>query len=182
MADLTSIGAHSNSFTISDQISFLCGHPPIAAALLPRIPAARATKGKRPLKEEFVGASLRARSQSTFTDFARYTLRVSNTNTNKRSNRSSSRFWAAFAPQYSPWPLSFGFFSGPVVLTRILLTCALRLCAQTLASPSPSPSPSRPEAISSAMDQGQCGRQGPNIGPPNDALRMQIRYYCSYYR
>ncbi|GFP53649.1 hypothetical protein TASIC1_0003002700 [Trichoderma asperellum] len=62
LADPTNIGAHSNSFTISDQISFLCCRPPIAAALLPASLAAHAAKGNKPLKEEFVGASRGATS------------------------------------------------------------------------------------------------------------------------
>lgn len=76
LADPTNIGAHSNSFTISDQISFLCCRPPIAAALLPASLAAHAAKGNKPLKEEFVGASRGACSQSTFIDLARRPPRI----------------------------------------------------------------------------------------------------------
>lgn len=75
-ADATSIGAHSNSFTISDQISFLCCRPPIAAALCQASLAAHAAKGNTPPKEESVGASLSARSQSTFTDSAHHPPRI----------------------------------------------------------------------------------------------------------
>lgn len=47
LADPTNIGAHSNSFTISDQISFLCCRPPIAAALLPGLPCSACRKGQQ---------------------------------------------------------------------------------------------------------------------------------------
>lgn len=140
MADpLASASAHSNSF-----ISFCAAQRRLLLADGQTSLAARAAKGNLPSKEEFVGSSLRARSQSSFTNST--ALNNFNANTNKPF-ASSFHFWLLFAPQYSfPWPslgTYFGFFVlwGANSIDKDIKLRAAIVCSD-IGQPEPEPEPS----------------------------------------